>query len=154
MMPRILAVAALLATTACPATPPPAGPAAADATVVPSADATWTIVGHVLTPTATVDEHDALAWNGRTITITKTSYASPFQGTCETAGRVRRNRALEEVLAEASASSAVAASYALKEPIVEYRLTCREHERPPLAIYVGAERALTCFGGVCYVLRR
>ena len=55
---------------------------------------------------------------------------------------------------EVGAPRSVVADFQLADPIVEYRLTCREHERPPLAMFVGAERALTCFGGVCYVLRR
>ena len=135
--------------TACPAKPTPVTPAG-----VAAVDATWKVIGHVLLPTATIDERDAVAFNGREITVTRTTYASPFQGTCEQAGRVRRNRELEDVIVELDAPRSIATDYAMASPVVEYRLTCRERERPPLEMYVTAERAMTCFSGVCYFLRR
>jgi len=145
----------VVALAGCPPNEPimPHGAASAGG-AAPSVDYTWKIIGHVLTPDASIDERDATAWNGREIAVTKTSYASPFQGTCEAAGRVRRNRSLEEVVAEVNAPRSVVADFALADPIVEFRLTCRDRGKPSLAMYVGAERALTCFGGVCYVLRR
>jgi hypothetical protein len=121
---------------------------------VPGIDYTWKIIGHVMLPSATIDERDAVGWNGREITVTRSTYASPFQGTCEQSGRVRRNRELEDIIVEVNAPRSVATDYNLSSPVVEYRLTCRQRERPPLAMYVSTDRAMTCFSGVCYFLRR
>jgi hypothetical protein len=149
---KLALVGIVVALAGCPpTTPAPVEPAGA---TIPSVDYTWKIIGHVLTPDASIDERDAVAWNGREIAVTRTSYASPFQGTCESSGRVRRNRSLEEVISEVNAPRSVVIDFALADPIVEYRLTCRDRGRPSLAMFVGAERALTCFSGVCYVLRR
>lgn len=117
-------------------------------------DYTWKIIGHVLTPRATIDERDAVGWNGRAIVVTRTGYVSPFQGTCEQAGRMHRVRQMIDVVTELDAPRSIITDYELQGDVVEYRLTCRAHEAPPLAMWVDGERALTCFSGVCYVLRR
>ncbi len=147
-------VVVLLPLAACPPQPAAVATTPAAAAAVPGIDYTWKITGHVMLPSATIDERDAVSWNGREITVTKSTYASPFQGTCEQAGRVRRNRELEDVIVELSAPRSIATDYNLQSPVVEYRLTCRQRERPPLAMYVTTDRAMTCFSGVCYFLRR
>jgi len=40
------------------------------------------------------------------------------------------------------------------DPLFEYRLACQDPDRrtPALTLYVSNAHALTCFGGVCYVL--
>ncbi|MBA3541132.1 MAG: hypothetical protein H0T79_16085 [Deltaproteobacteria bacterium] len=141
---------ALLALAGCTTKPIVVKPAV----VIPGVDYTWKIIGHVLLSGASLSEEDAVAWNGREITVTKSAYASPFQGTCEEAGRSRRTRALADIVMELDAPRSILTNYELGESVTEYKLSCRERRRPPLAIYVDGDRAMTCYSGVCYFLRR
>ncbi|HWU88211.1 MAG TPA: hypothetical protein VN253_13080, partial [Kofleriaceae bacterium] len=99
---------------------------------------------------------DAMRLHGRTITIGATGYTTPWHGTCEESGRIRRTRQLADVAVELRIDRARAAALGLTDSLIEYRLTCADLEKraPALTIYVAAAHALTCFGGVCYVLAR
>ena len=143
----------IFALAACGKPPPPATPKGPP---IPGVDYTWKIIGHVLTQAALIDERDAVAWNGREITITATGYASPFQGTCEQASKIRRARQLSDVVMDLDAPRSIITDYDFAGEVTEYKLTCRERKRPTLEIWVDptGERALTCFSGVCYFLRR
>lgn len=121
-----------------------------------SAEGDWKIVGHVMEPTALIDEKDAAAFNGRSVTVTRTGYASPFHGTCEESSRIRRARAVEDVIVDVGAPRSIATDYDMASPVTDYKLSCRDVQRPALQIFISATpgRAMTCFSGVCYFLRK
>ena len=117
----------------------------------------WTITDHVLGPRALISEYDAAEFHGRTVAISATGYASPWSGSCDDAAREHKPRELAGLAAELGLARERAASFGLTEPIVEYDLACGlsgTGRTPPLTLYVGGARALTCWSGVCYALTR
>ncbi|MCX5744659.1 MAG: hypothetical protein NT062_19395 [Proteobacteria bacterium] len=121
---------------------------------MPGVDFTWKITGHLLLDGAMIDERDAAGWNGREITVTATSYESPFQGSCDGVARTRRLRALSDVVIELGAPHSIISDYELSEQVTEYKLTCGDRTRPPLAMWVAGFRAMTCYNNVCFFMRR
>jgi hypothetical protein len=117
---------------------------------------TWTVENHVLAGNASITDADALANNGRTVDITRSSYSSPFTGSCDDAARVRRDRVFADVSLEldlAGEARETAIHFGFGDPLVEYRLTCPDHPRTvPLVIFISGKRGLTCFDGACYLL--
>jgi hypothetical protein len=119
---------------------------------------TFVVKDHVLANGASISEHEANGFHQRTLDISATGYATPWQGTCEDAGRQKRQRELADVLAELEVPGrgrARATKFGLPAEVLEYRLICNDRRRPPpLIVYVSGERAMTCFGGACYLLER
>lgn len=158
---RLPELVALLATASCgwlPAdkatTPTPEAPAPVD----PDAEAnqTWLVEGHVMVKGASVEEADAIGFHGRTVVVAGTSFLSPWQGTCENMARAKTERALAGVVDELAVEPTDRPrlfAYGLGERVREYRLTCTDRGRPPpLLLYVGGGKAMTCFGGACYLM--
>lgn len=134
--------------------PPPRTPIAdPDAAALVHA---WRVDAHLLGKRAALSDADAARHHGRAVSIGQTGYATPWHGTCEESGRARRERLLAEVSAELEIERARVLGLGFADPLVEYRLTCVDPVRraPSLTLYVTDARALTCYGGVCYVLAR
>lgn len=127
----------------------------------PDADAqlikTWVVADHILGKGASITPAEAEGFHGRTIEITKLGYVSPWQGSCEEAGRTRRARTLVDVIGELEVSPSAegeAASFGLKSDVTEYRLSCTDRKHPPpLTVYISNGRAMTCSNGVCYLMK-
>lgn len=116
----------------------------------------WIIDDHVLATTTALTDEDAGQYHRRPVTITETSYQTPFHGTCDDAARTRREVILVEVAMDLNLSPAArkrAVRFGLTSDLVEYKLTCGRATRvPPLVIHVSGQRAMTCFAGACYLL--
>jgi hypothetical protein len=146
----------LLALAGClPPDTAPKAPAKADPELAEIAH-TWTVENHVLAGNASITDADALANHGRKVEITSSTYGSPFTGSCDDAARARRDRLFADVSVEldlAGDARETAIKFGFGDPIVEYRLTCPDHPRTvPLVIFISGKRAMTCFGGACYLL--
>ena len=117
---------------------------------------TWIVENHVLAGNSPLTDADAHDNDGRKVEITPSSYTSPFTGACDEAARTRRDRVFADLLAEldlAGDARATAISFGFGDPIEEYRLSCPNNNRAlPLVIFVSGKRAMTCFGGACYLL--
>lgn len=152
---RDLLAVALLVLSGCgwlppdtpPARPPPPDP---DAAVLHD----WKVAGHVLGARALISDADGAGFHDRTVSVTPTGYASPWSGRCDEALRGRQPRALAEVAAAHDIAADRARGLGLAGPIVEYQLQCATNRTPALIVYVAGNRALTCWGGVCYLLAR
>lgn len=147
-------IAAVLVACSSPAPKQPAAPAPA-AAVETALVRTWIVSEHVLVKGASITSEDAAGFHGRTLDITPTGYMSPWQGTCEHATRTEHQRSVDEVVAELGvieADRAKVAAFGFAEPATEYRLACGK--RIPLTILVGGDKAMTCYGGACYLLSR
>ena len=143
----IVLVAGCSAPPAKPTAPPPSDPLVAS----------WKIADHVMATTSALTEDDALVFHDRIVEIDATGYTTPWHGDCEEAVRQRRDRILADVLSELdvpAAGRARARSNGLVDDMVEHRLTCNDKGTPPLTFYLSGERAMTCFTGVCYFLKR
>lgn len=119
---------------------------------------TWVIADHILSKGSSMSPADAEGFHGRTIQVSAAGYVSPWQGTCEEAGRTRRDRSLSEVIDELEMSPSAqgeARGFGMKDMLVEYRLSCTDGGRkpPPLTVYISAGKAMTCFNGVCYLMK-
>jgi hypothetical protein len=117
----------------------------------------WKITEHVLGPRALIAETDAAAFHGRTVAISATGYASPWSGSCDDAHHEKTPRAVADVADEHKLARDRAAGLGLPDPVLEYRLICGRSgtgRTPPLTVYYGGDRALTCWSGVCYLLAR
>jgi hypothetical protein len=116
----------------------------------------WIVENHIVTGNSTLTEGDAILMHGRKVDITASSYKSPFQGTCDDSGREKRTRVLDDVSIEvdlAGEQRQVPVRFGLPQHVTEFRLTCTGNKHtPPLTIFIGAQRAMTCFSGVCYLL--
>jgi hypothetical protein len=132
--------------------PPPAQPAAPDPDTALFHD--WKVTDHVLGPRALISDADSAGFHDRTVAVTASGYASPWSGRCDDARRERQPRALSEVAAAHEMERQQLARLGLVEPLVEYRLLCSTNRAPALTVYVGGAHALTCWGGVCYLLAR
>jgi hypothetical protein len=151
--PRAL-IALALASAGCPAAPPPQAPAADPETA--ELVHAWRVDAHLLGKHTSLTDADAAAHHGRTVSITRGSYTSPWHGTCEEYGQLRRARPLAEVAAELGIDRQRVLALGFTDPLAEYRLSCVdvEHRSTALTLFISKARALTCFGGVCYVLAR
>ncbi len=129
-----------------PPTPPP--PPDPDAAVLHD----WKVTGHVLGARALISDPDGAGFHDRTVSVTRTGYASPWSGRCDEARRGRQPRALAEIAAAHDIAADRAAG--LAGPIVEYQLQCATNRSPALTVYVAGSHALTCWSGVCYLLAR
>lgn len=151
-----LAGAATLALAAgcLPPDPAPAAPAVDPETA--ELVYAWRVDAHLLARNASLTDADAARQHGREVSVSRAGYTTPWHGTCEESGRVRRQRPLAEVAAELLLERPRVLSLGLADPLVEYRLSCLDPIRraPSLTLYVASARALTCYGGVCYVLAR
>ena len=118
----------------------------------------WVVENHVLAGNAALTDGDALANHGRKVIITPTSYKSMFVGSCEEAARQKTDRVFADLLTEldlAGEARDTAIKFGFGDPVTEYRLTCPGNAKAvPLVIYVSGKRAMTCAGGVCYLLSR
>jgi hypothetical protein len=118
---------------------------------------TWIVADHILGKGAAITPDEALGFHGRTIDITAIGYTSPWQGTCEEASRTKRPRTLLEVIDELEISPSAegeATSFGLTSSVLEYRLTCNDRRKPPpLIVFVSSGKAMTCFNGVCYLMK-
>jgi len=147
-------IALALASSGCPAAAPPQGPAADPETA--ELVHAWRVDAHLLGKHTSLTDADAAAHHGHAVSITRSSYTSPWHGTCEEYGQMRRERPLAEVAAELGIARARVLALGFVDPLAEHRLSCVdvEHRATALTLYVSKARALTCFAGVCYVLAR
>jgi hypothetical protein len=159
-VPALAAAAAAAAAVAAgcgwlPADAPPPQRPAGDPDVAALVH-TWRVDAHLLASGTSMSDADAAQHHGRTLAVRASGYTTPWHGTCEESGRVRRERALADVSVELGFDRARAAALGLADPLFEYKLSCADLEKraPSLTLYVAAARAMTCFGGVCYVLAR
>lgn len=145
---------------ACGHAPSPShASAAAPAVELGSLKGTWVVSAHVLATGAPISEKDATTFHQRTLDVTATGFATPWQQPCQQASRDRRLRPLDEVLSELALSPPAreaARRFGLGAQLFEYRLSCTDHGHPPpMIIYLsGDDRAMSCFGGACYLLSR
>ena len=114
----------------------------------------WRVDAHLLAKNTPLSDADAARLHGRPVSIGQTGYTTPWQGTCDESGRVRRERLLAEVTTELAIDRPRLLSLGFADPLVEYKLSCLDPQgrTPALTLYVANAHALTCFGGVCYVL--
>lgn len=118
---------------------------------------TWVVADHIVGSTSALSSSDAESFRGRRIEISTAGYISPWQGTCEEAGRTKRTRSLGDVIGELEMSPSAgreASAFGLADPLVEYRLSCTDRKRPPpFTLFVSKGRAMTCYSGVCFLLK-
>lgn len=124
----------------------------------------WTIENHVITPRSDLADSDARDWHGRKVSITNVGYTTPFQGACKTASYSKRRRPFAEIAHDedlAGDSRLVPERFGLPGEVTEFKFVCADRREdgkltlvPILTFYAGADRAMTCFGGVCYLLTR
>ena len=153
--PRSLFAPALALAAGClPPDPAPQAPAIDPETA--ELVHAWRVDAHLLARNASLTDADAARQHGREVSVSRAGYTTPWHGTCEESGRVRRQRPLAEVAAELMLDRPRVLALGLADPLVEYRLSCLDPIRraPALTLYVASARALTCHGGVCYVLAR
>jgi hypothetical protein len=153
--PRARIALAALAAWSCGCLPPDAPPKTPAADPEDTALAhTWRIDAHLLSKRTSLAADDAARNHGRTISISRTGYATPWHGTCEEAASTRRSRRLAVVAAELAIDRSRMASLGFTDPLVEWKLSCEDLARrtPVLTIYVANAHALTCHVGICYVL--
>jgi hypothetical protein len=115
----------------------------------------WIVENHVLAGNAAIGHDDALKMHGRKVELTATSYTTPF-GSCEDASREKRERVFADLLARldlSGESRGTAIRFGFGDPITEYKLSCAGNRHTvPVTIYISGDRAMTCFGGACYLL--
>jgi hypothetical protein len=140
-----------------PSDSPAKQPAASDPQLAEVAH-TWVIENHVLAGNSPLTDAEARDNDGRKVEITASTYRSPFTGSCEESARTRRDRVFADLLAEldlAGEARQTAISFGFGDPISEYRLSCANNPRAlALEIFVSGKRAMTCFGGACYLMSR
>jgi hypothetical protein len=152
--------ALLLALAGCgwlPSDTPAKKPVAVDPQLAELAH-TWVVANHVLAGNSPLTDAEARENDGRKVEITPTTYRSPFTGSCDDAARTRHDRVFADLLAEldlAGEARQTAIHFGFGDPITEYRMSCPGNNRAlPLVIYISGKRAMTCFGGACYLLSR
>jgi hypothetical protein len=107
----------------------------------------WKVTAHVIGTKTTLSEQDAAGMHGRVVEVRAAGYTTPWHGTCEHAAREKQQSSLVEITARLK-------EFGLAKDVTEYRLGCTDPKVPPLTIYLTGKRAMTCFGGVCYLLER
>ncbi len=138
-----------------PDSPPPAKPAI-DPDVAALVHA-WKVTGHEIGTKTSISEQDAIGYHGREIAITDAGYTTPWHGTCEQAKRSKAPTTLVEVTADVDVTPdgrSRIKQFGLAQDVTEYTLTCALTTVPPLTVWLTGDRAMTCFGGVCYLLSR
>jgi hypothetical protein len=154
---RSVLLSLLAACSWLPADTPPKKPVKADPEVGELAH-TWTVENHVLAGNTNLNDAEALENHGRAVEITSTSYRSFSVGNCDESARERKDRVFADLLVEldlAGEARDTAIHFGFGDPVTEYRLTCPGNPKAlPLVIYISGKRAMTCFGGVCYLLAR
>ena len=118
---------------------------------------TWIVEEHVLVKGTSITEADATGFHGRTLEIGDRSFMSPWHGTCERVSRERDERQLLEVVDELEVEvpqRPKIGQFGFGAIVVEYRLSCKERQTPPLKLYISNEKSMTCFGGACYLMKR
>jgi hypothetical protein len=132
----------------------PAAPAQPKADVDPLVF-TWLIAGHEMSPSSSLANDDALATYGREVVI-NAGYTTPWHGTCEEAKRETSTVTLVEVTADVDITPEGRArikQFGIIPKPTEFKLVCQSPRTvPPLTMWVTGARAMTCFGGVCYLL--
>jgi hypothetical protein len=116
----------------------------------------WTVADHLVATRSPVSADDAREMHGRKVTI-GAGYESPWQGHCEEAARTKRERILADVMVDFDLTAddrRAARKFGLTDSLVEYQLTCADARLPVLVMFVAGTRAMTCFGGACYLLQR
>ena len=118
---------------------------------------TWVVADHIVGNGSSLSGAEAASFRGRHIEISGAGYISPWQGTCEEAGRTKRTRSLGEVIGEldmAPSAAGEASAFGLADPLVEYRLLCTDRKRPPpLTVFISHGKAMTCYSGVCFLMK-
>lgn len=155
--PRFLV---LVLATACGASapPPPTTPAAApvDPAIAPIVH-TWIVTEHVLVKGSSLSPEDARGFDGRTVEVGADNVTSPWQAACEGVTHAHKPRPLAEVMSEIGIEGGerlIVERFGLPAEVTEFRVSCTDRPKaPPLTLYVGAERAMTCFAGGCYLLK-
>jgi hypothetical protein len=154
---KVLVLATLAACSWLPADSPPKKPVKADPELGELAH-TWTVENHVLASNANLSDAEAREYHGRKVEITPTSYRSFSVGNCDDSARERKDRVFADLLADlelAGEARDTAIRFGFGDPVTEYRLTCPGNPKAlPLVIEISGNRAMTCFGGVCYLLAR
>jgi len=156
---RELALLIVLGVAGCSSSAKPATKQASAADVAPEADIlnrTWIVDKHIMVKGSSVDLADAKGFHGRTVEISAAGYASPWQGTCASASRSLERRDLPAIITELGikpSDEAVLKKFGFTELVSEFRLLCNDREKPPpFLIYLSNDKAMSCFGGACYLL--
>jgi hypothetical protein len=111
----------------------------------------WRVAAHVSGAAPALTAGEAEGFHGRTIEVSATGYVSPWQGTCEDAGRTKRKRIFADVATEIGIPPT---TFGFPASVTEYRLSCNDHGNPPpLLIWVAGDKAITCFNDVCFLLK-
>ncbi|MDB4953577.1 MAG: hypothetical protein JWO36_1146 [Myxococcales bacterium] len=160
-MTQLLRTIGLIFVASCswlPADSPPQKPAAVDADLAALVH-TWLIENHALTGNTNLSDADAARLHGRKVEITATGFKTPWQGSCDDISRDKHDRGAAEISMKLDLTGeawATVSRFGIGPRATEYALSCadRGHRTPPLTIYVTGDRALTCFGGACYLLTR
>ncbi len=146
--------------TACGATAsPPATPAAppVDPAIAPIVH-TWIVAEHVLVKGSSLSLEDARGFDGRTVEVGADNVTSPWQAACEGVTHAHQPRPLAEVMSEIGIEGGerlIVERFGLPAEVTEFRVSCTDRPKaPPLTLYVGTERAMTCFSGGCYLLKQ
>jgi len=136
--------------------PDPRPPSSAPGPEITELVHAWRVDAHLLARSTSLSDPDADHYRGRPVTVGQTGYTTPWQGTCEESGQTRRVRPLAEVAAELGIERSRVQGLGFTDPLAEHRLTCQDIERrtPALMLFISGARALTCYGGACYVLVR
>jgi len=124
-------------------------PPAAPANPAEAAAKHWRIYGHVMSDHPAVTDDDADALDGRELAIGYAEYESPFHGRCTEAIVAQKQRATGEVAQELNIAKS---GLGVGANVLEFRLTCKEANKPALVIYVDGGHAISCWAGVCYLL--
>lgn len=109
----------------------------------------WRIYGHVMSDHPAVTDEDADALDGRELAIGYADYETPFHGRCGEAVIAQKSRDTLGVTQELKIANA---GLGVGGEIIEFRLTCKEVNKPALVIYVDNNHAISCWAGVCYLL--
>lgn len=109
----------------------------------------WRIYGHVMSDRPAVTDEDADALDGRELAIGYAEYETPFHGRCTEAVVVQKKRDTFEVTQELKIAKA---GLGVGGDVLEFRMTCKEANKPALVIYVDSGHAISCWAGVCYLL--
>jgi hypothetical protein len=113
----------------------------------------WKVATHVRGAAAALDDHDASALDGRLLEITAKGYTSPWHGTCEAATLTRGSRPLAAVAQDHELDAAALAHLGFGDPLTELHYDCTDAlQARPLVLYLTADKLLTCFQGVCFLM--
>jgi len=156
---REYALLIVLGVAGCSSSAKPATKQKTAADVAPEANIlnrTWIVDKHIMVKGSSVDIADAKGFHGRTVEITAQGFASPWQGDCASASRSLERRDLPAIIEELGikpSDEPVLTKFGFTELVSEFRLQCTDREKaPPFLIYLSNDKAMTCYGGACYLL--